>query len=180
MAQRLPVVRHLGQLLRHVQEGEASEAPGVGGEKSGGQGAALDPHDGEDGDDLGKRAAAEAGEVVNDGGAGCWHGGDSFLLPPKGGLFTCPCGAGGFFSSERGRRFPALTGGAAWQPAMAGSLHPPFSIGRGRCPRRPAPPGPTLLPADHETRPGTKRFRPGRRSPPPSARPGRPLHAWRA
>lgn len=67
------MLRHLGQLLRHVQKGEAGEAPGVGGEEGGGQGAALDAHDGEDGDDLGEGAAAKAGEVVNNGGAGCRH-----------------------------------------------------------------------------------------------------------
>ena len=38
---------------------------------------------GENGDDLGQGAAAEAGEVVNDGGAGRGHDGVLFSLIPS-------------------------------------------------------------------------------------------------
>ena len=72
--QGLPVGGHLGHLAGHVQEGEPLEPAGVGGEKGGGQGAALDAHGGEDGDGDGQGAPAEAGQVVDRSNAGGSHG----------------------------------------------------------------------------------------------------------
>ena len=63
-----------GQLLRHVQEGEALEPAGVGGEEGGGQGAALDAHGGESGENDGQGTASEAAQIVDCGYAGQVHG----------------------------------------------------------------------------------------------------------
>ena len=68
----------LGHFVGHVQECEALEAAGVGGEKGGGQGTALHAHSGQNGDGDRQGAAAEAGHIVNGGNAGSQHGKSSF------------------------------------------------------------------------------------------------------
>ena len=73
-AQGLPVGGGPGQLIGHVQKGEALKSAGVGGEKRGGQGTALNTHGGQDGDGDGQGAPAEAGQVVDGGDAGRGHG----------------------------------------------------------------------------------------------------------
>ena len=53
---------------------EPTNSAGVGGEKRGGQGTALNTHGGQDGDGDGQGAPAEAGQVVDGGDAGRGHG----------------------------------------------------------------------------------------------------------
>ena len=64
----------LGHLPGQVQEGISLEAPGMGREEGRGQGTALHGHGRKDGDGYRQRAAAEAGEIVDGGDAGRWHG----------------------------------------------------------------------------------------------------------
>ncbi len=73
-AQAGPVVRHLGHFVGHVQKGEPLEPAGMGGEKCRGQGAALDPHGGENRNGHSERTPAEAGHVMNGSNAWGHHG----------------------------------------------------------------------------------------------------------
>ena len=68
------MVRHLWHLVGHVQKGEPLEPAGMGGEKCRGQGAALDPHGGENRNGHSERTPAEAGHVMNGSNAWGHHG----------------------------------------------------------------------------------------------------------